>query len=247
MPICCLSKTTWGKGTRGVCSTSCRFWVNMGPIQERRVIWRCYTQAWTLERGTSTLEAWSLCCWKTVFWKLDLHPYLPGLWLPFLRAPGIVLQFTFGRIKWFSQAEAGTPTASWWLLHLIGWTFSGVREKMEWMVWVVVQGEGRAALGSCQQLLVPSTAWFLLTKTLETQSLSNSWGCFHSYSSALMSCWLNSSKLFKARCSAGEQRLHSCTVVQHLRDGFYVASRCNCFLRICAAIKGIQKHLQLLH
>ena len=36
------------------------------------------------------------------------------------------------------------------------------RENSDWRESCMVQGEGRAALSSCQHLLVPSTAWLLL-------------------------------------------------------------------------------------
>ena len=48
------------------------------------------------------------------------------------------------------------------------------RENSDWCESCVVRGEGRAALSSCQQLLVPGTAWFLLKHSLETRSLSSS-------------------------------------------------------------------------
>ena len=47
-------------------------------------------------------------------------------------------------------------------------------EKSERCESCMVQGEGRAALSSCQHLLVPSTAWFLLKHNLETRSVSHS-------------------------------------------------------------------------
>ena len=48
------------------------------------------------------------------------------------------------------------------------------REKSECCESCVVQGEGRAALSSWQQLFVPSTAWFLQKHNLGTLSVSNS-------------------------------------------------------------------------
>ena len=47
-------------------------------------------------------------------------------------------------------------------------------EKRERCESCMVQGEGRAALSSCQHLLVPSTAWFLLKHNLEARSDSHS-------------------------------------------------------------------------
>ena len=47
------------------------------------------------------------------------------------------------------------------------------RENSDWRESCMVQGEGRAALSSCQHLLVPSTAWFLLKHNLETRSVSH--------------------------------------------------------------------------
>ena len=46
-------------------------------------------------------------------------------------------------------------------------------EKRERCESCMVQGEGRAALSSCQHLLVPSTAWFLLKHNLEARSDSH--------------------------------------------------------------------------
>ena len=47
------------------------------------------------------------------------------------------------------------------------------RENSDWRGSCMVQGEGRAALSSCQHLLVPSTAWFLLKHNLEARSDSH--------------------------------------------------------------------------
>ena len=47
-------------------------------------------------------------------------------------------------------------------------------EKRERCESCMVQGEGRAALSSCQHLLVPSAAWFLLKHNFEARSDSHS-------------------------------------------------------------------------
>lgn len=100
---------------------------------------------------------------------------------------GVALQFAFGHGGRLSQVEEGTPTANGWFLHLIGRSFSGVKKWSGWCeLWCRVREELHWAQ---DHWLVPSTAWFLLPQTLGTWSLSNSWECFHSYSSALKSRW----------------------------------------------------------
>ena len=69
------------------------------------------------------------------------------------------------RCSWHLAAEDGFPglkqehqlpaAGSFILLGL-------ERENSDWRESCMVQGEGRAALSSCQHLLVPSTAWLLL-------------------------------------------------------------------------------------
>jgi len=175
---------------------------------------------------------------KNMFWKLTSHPYLLGLWLPFLRAP----------------RDLPNTNCSTQRMDFPGWhrnnncqlvIFSSYYVVFSWSKWFELWRREREKLhsalaSSCFFLALPGFCWH------RPLSLSNSWGYFHPYRTALKSCWLNSSKLCKAICNAGVQRLHSCTA-QHLRDGFYTAGRRNCFLRNRAAVKGIQKLLLTNH
>ena len=80
------------------------------------------------------------------------------------------------RCSWHLAAEDGFPglkqepqlpaAGSFILLGL-------ERENSDWRESCMVQGEGRAALSSCQHLLVPSAAWFLLKHNLEARSDSH--------------------------------------------------------------------------
>ena len=72
----------------------------------------------------------------------------------------------FPRLKQEYQLPAGDS------FILLGGLGLG-RENSDWRESCMVPGEGRAALSSCQHLLVPSTAWFLLKHNLEARSDSH--------------------------------------------------------------------------
>jgi len=139
-----------GKDTRQGSSSRSRSWLHKRLIWERKtgLNWRCWARAWTLEGGTAywkhEFDGADKQCFKSWMCTLTCQDHNLCFW----GLPGIVLQLVFGHRGWFSQAEAGTPTASCWFLHLAGWTWSGGRK--EWAVWVV-HGAGWGK--SCPELL----------------------------------------------------------------------------------------------
>lgn len=100
----------------------------------------------------------------------------------------------FPRLK----KERQLPTGDFFIL--LGGLFLGRENRTHgW------RGSCSSVLAACHQHS-PLSAQKLLVSAWKLP-LFHSRGCFHSSSSTLKSCWVNSPSLCKSSCSAGEERL----------------------------------------